>query len=111
MELSLDGNLRINQHTQKINLDNIVMEISGATAMPVQVQTSGSIDLSREVADLQLTFESGETHGTGSLHYANAESPRIDAVLQLNLLDKTLLALTGPKAATAAGEDLIDRLG
>jgi AsmA protein len=104
MALSLDGNLRINQHTQQINLDNIVMKISGATAIPVQVQTNGTIDVSREVADLQLTFESGETHGTGSLHYANGESPRVDAVLQINGLDKALLALAGPKAATAAGE-------
>jgi AsmA protein len=104
MALSLDGNLRINQHTQQINLDKIVMKISGATAIPVQVQTNGTIDVSREEADLQLTFESGETHGTGSLHYANAESPRVDAVLQLNVLDKTLLALAGPKAADAAGE-------
>jgi AsmA protein len=104
MALSLDGNLRINQQTQRINLDKIVMKISGATAIPVQVQTSGTIDVSSEVADLQLTFESGETRGTGSLHYANAESPRIDAVLQLNFLDKALLALVGSKAATAAGE-------
>ena len=104
MALSLNGDLRINQHTQKINLDTIVMEISGVTAIPVQVQTSGTIDVSREVADMQLTFESGETHGTGSLHYADAESPRVDAVLQLNFFDKALLVLAGSKAATAAGE-------
>ena len=104
MALSLDGDLRINQQTQKINLDKIVMEISGATGMPLQVQTNGTIDVSRKVADLQLTFESGETRGTGRLHYADAESPRIDAVLQLNFLDKALLALAGSKAAAAAGE-------
>ena len=68
------------------------------------MQTNGTIDVSREEADLQLTFESGETHGTGSLHYANGESPRVDAVLQLNFFDKALLALAGSKAATAAGE-------
>ena len=104
MALSLNGDLRINQQSQQINLDEIVMEISGATAMPLQVQTNGTIDVSRKVADLQLTFESGETRGTGRLHYADAESPRIDAVLQLNFLDKALLALAGSKAATAAGE-------
>ena len=107
MELSLRGDLRINQKTQEVNLDKVLIEISGATAMPVQVQTSGIINLSREVADLTLTFESGETHGTGSLHYANAGSPKIDAVLKLNLLDQGLLALTGSKAA--AGEARVGR--
>ena len=109
MELSLRGDLRINQKTQEVNLDKVLIEISGATAMPVQVQTSGTINLSREVADLTLTFESGETHGTGSLHYANAGSPNIDAVLKLNRLDQGLLALTGSKAAAAAGEARVGR--
>ena len=103
-EVTLRGAVRVNKQTQKVNLDELLVGIGGATTMPMQIQTSGSIDLSRETADLKLKFQSGETHGTGSLHYANAGSPRIKANLQLNLLDETLLALTGVEAAAAAGK-------
>lgn len=107
LELTLSGNLRVNQEKQKIHLDDMQVGISGATTVPIQVQTVGSIDLSRETADLQLKFESGQSLGAGSLRYDNAGSPRISAVLQINLLSETLLALTGPEAAGAMGDSSI----
>ena len=44
----------------------------GATAQPVKVKTSGSVDLAHEVADLRLALESGEARGEGSLRYASS---------------------------------------
>jgi uncharacterized protein involved in outer membrane biogenesis len=57
VEMSLKGNIRVDQQTQQIKLDEITTQISGATAQPIKVQTSGSIDLAREVANLRLTGE------------------------------------------------------
>jgi AsmA protein len=102
VEISLQGNIRVDQQTQRINLDAVTVQISGATAQPVKVKTSGSVDLAREVADLRLALESGEAHGEGSLRYASSESPVIDARLQLNLFDPALLVLAGPEAAAVA---------
>jgi uncharacterized protein involved in outer membrane biogenesis len=105
IDVTLDGNIRIDQQTQVATLEAVKLVISGVAAQPVKLQTSGAIDLSRQVADLQLTLELGETKGSGSLRYASFESPQVDASLQLNLLDPALLALTGPEAAAAASGD------
>jgi AsmA protein len=99
IDVNLDGDVSVNQQMQHINLDEVTVVIHGATAQSIKLQTSGSIDLSREVADLQLALELGETRAVGSLRYARTESPRIDTRLQMNLFDPALLALAGPEAA------------
>jgi uncharacterized protein involved in outer membrane biogenesis len=101
MELNLVGSLRFDQQTQQINLDKVTTVISGATAESLKLQTSGRIDLSHQVADLQLALELGDAHGKGTLRYAALESPRIEANLQFNLFSPALLALAGPQASVA----------
>ena len=64
--------------------------------------SAAKIDTPRQIADLQLQLELGPTRGAGTLRYASFESPQVDTVLQLNLLDPALLALAGPDAATQA---------
>ena len=105
IDVALDGNISVDQQTQVATLAAVNLAISGVTAQPLKLQTSGSVDLSRQVADLQLALEQGEMQGEGSLRYASFESPQIDTTLQLNLLDPALLALAGPEAAAAASKD------
>ena len=102
IEVTLDGIVRIDQKVQTVLLDEIKVVVSGATAQPIMLQSGGTIDLSRQVADLQLALATGETAGSGTLRYASFESPQIDTRLQLNLFDPALLALAGPEAASAA---------
>lgn len=102
IEVALDGIVRMDQKVQTVLLDEIKVVVSGATVQPIRLQSEGTIDLSRQVADLQLALETGQTVGSGSLRYASFESPQIDTRLQLNLLDPALLALAGPEAAGAA---------
>ena len=103
IEASLDGNIRVDQQTQAISLDEVRLVVSGATPQPLKLQTSGEIDMSRQVADLKLTLELGETRGDGNLRYASFESPQVDTQLRLNLFNPALLILAGPEAATEAG--------
>jgi uncharacterized protein involved in outer membrane biogenesis len=105
IDVALDGNISLDQQTQVATLEAVKLIISGVAAQPVKLQISGAIDISRQVADLQLALELGETKGSGSLRYASFESPQIDTSLQLNLLDPALFALAGPEAAAAARGD------
>jgi AsmA protein len=105
IDVALDGNIGVDQQTQVATLETINLVINGVAAQPVKLQTSGSVDIARQVADLQLALELGETKGSGSLRYANFESPQIDTSLQLNLLDPALFALAGPEAAAEASGD------
>lgn len=95
----MHGSIRIEQQTQAVTLDTVELTVSGATAQPIRLQSNGSIDLTRQLADLQVNLELGDTRGEGTLRYANFESPQIDTRLQLNLFDPALLALAGPQAA------------
>jgi len=104
IEVSLKGNIRIDQQHQTITLEQIDVTATGALANTLQLRTSGVIDLSRQSADLKLVLELGETRGNGTLRYTSFESPQIDSVLQLNLLDPALLALAGPDALAATGQ-------
>jgi uncharacterized protein involved in outer membrane biogenesis len=104
IDVALDGNISLDQQTQVATLEAVKLIISGVAAQPVKLQISGAIDISRQVADLQLALELGETKGSGSLRYASFESPQIDTSLQLNLLDPALFALAGPEAAAASGD-------
>ena len=95
----MHGSIRIEQQTQAVTLDTVELTVSGATAQPIKLQSNGVIDLTRQLADLQVNLELGDTRGEGTLRYANFESPQIDTRLQLNLFDPALLALAGPQAA------------
>jgi uncharacterized protein involved in outer membrane biogenesis len=105
IDVALEGNISLDQQTQVATLEAVKLIVGGVAAQPVKLQISGTIDLSRQVADLQLALELGETKGSGSLRYAGFESPQIDTSLQLNLLDPALFALAGPEAAAAASGD------
>ncbi|MDH3900477.1 MAG: AsmA family protein, partial [Gammaproteobacteria bacterium] len=100
--VEMHGSIRIEQQTQAVTLDKLELTVSGATAQPIRLQSNGIIDLSRQLAELQLNLELGDTRGEGTLRYANFESPQIDTRLQLNLFDPALLALAGPQAGAAA---------
>ena len=105
IDVALDGNISLDQQTQVATLEAVKLIIGGIAAQPVKLQISGAVDISRQVADLQLALELGETKGSGSLRYASFESPQIDTSLQLNLLDPALFALAGPEATAAASGD------
>ena len=104
IDVSLKGNIRIDQQHQTVTLEQMELAATGALANTLQLRTSGVIDLVRQSADLQLALELGETRGSGTLRYTSFESPQIDSVLQLNLLDPALLALAGPDALAATGQ-------
>jgi AsmA protein len=105
LAINMQGKVRVNQETQIATVDAFNVELSGATPEPLQLKTSGTVDLSRQVADLQLALELGKTRGDGTLRYANFESPQIDTRLKLNLLDPALLVLAGPEAAAEADNE------
>ena len=100
--ISLEGKIQVDQQNQKIVLKPINLVVSGATAKPITLKASGTVDLTRQIADLQLVLELGETHGEGTLRYASFESPQIDANLQLDQLNPALLVLAGPSATEEA---------
>jgi len=104
-EIELRGAVAVSQDTDTVNLQEMGVEIRGATADDITLQVSGAIDLQRQVADVELTASIGETEARGQLHYASFESPGIDTRLQLNLFNPAILALAGPEAATAAGTE------
>lgn len=62
VDVSLDGTISVDQQTQQVQLDDTTVVISGITARPITVHTSGAIDLAGEVADAQLAL-SGELFG------------------------------------------------
>jgi AsmA protein len=101
VRLDLDGSVRFDEQRQLALLDTMEVTVTGATASAVTLKTEGEIDISSQVADLQLALQIGDTQGEGTLRYASFESPMIDTVLHLNLLDPALLVLAGPEAAAA----------
>ncbi len=103
LEISLDGTARVDQDSQQLELDEMEVVVTGASAEPIRLKTRGKVDLSRQVADLTLSLATGDTRGEGSLRYARFESPQIDTRLKLNLLNPALLALAGPEAAAGSG--------
>ncbi len=103
--IDLNGSLRVDQQAQNVNLDELNVAISGATAKPLKLTSKGVIDLSRQIANLQLQVATGDTRGDGTLRYASFESPQIDTKLHLNRLDPALLVLAGPNAAASTDTD------
>jgi uncharacterized protein involved in outer membrane biogenesis len=104
LEVELDGRVTVRQDTQQAQFENLEIALRGATAEPLTLNASGTVDLSRQVAELDLSLQTGETRGSGTLRYASFESPGIAADLALNLLDPALFALAGPEAASAGEE-------
>jgi uncharacterized protein involved in outer membrane biogenesis len=105
VDLSIVGSIRVDQQKQNVVLDKVDAVITGATAKPIKLQILGDVDLSRQVADLELNLATGEARGEGTLRYARFESPQIDTALKLNLFNPALLALAGPEAAARPGGD------
>ncbi|MEH6568633.1 MAG: AsmA family protein [Halioglobus sp.] len=101
IDVDVSGSVSISSNSQILTLDSIEIEVNGVLAEPVKLQTAGSVDLMKQVADLQLELLIGPTRGEGSVRYANFETPKIDADLHLNQFDPALLALAGPDAAAA----------
>lgn len=102
IDVAMKGSVRVDLTQQQATLDEFNVVISGVTAEPLRVQTRGTINLARQVADLKLDLELAAMRGNGTLRYASFESPQIDTKLQLNQFDPVLLALAGPDAASKA---------
>ena len=56
LELSLNGDIRLDQAQHKVTLEEFKLALTGATADPFELLTSGVIDLERQTADLQLAL-------------------------------------------------------
>jgi uncharacterized protein involved in outer membrane biogenesis len=104
IELELNGSVRYNQDQQTLLLEPLEVTARGATASDVALVARGEADLDAQTADLQLTLKMAQTEGEGTLLYAAADSPNIDAKLHFNLLDPALLMLAGPAAADGAAQ-------
>ena len=100
-EFEFDGSLMISQQTQTLGIEEMDITIKGALTEPIAIDTSGEVDINRQVADLNLIATIGDTKAEGQLRYAAFESPQIDTQLRLNLFTPALLALAGPEAAAA----------
>jgi len=103
--VDIKGEVKANADDQQLIIDALAVDVNGALAQPVSLETSGAIDLGKQIADLQLKLVLGDMQGDGKLRYASFETPQIDANLHLNKFDPALLALAGPDAATAADKD------
>ncbi|MEP4486521.1 MAG: AsmA family protein [Halioglobus sp.] len=102
ISIALAGNVSVNQSGGVATLAPLSVTVSGALADPVTLTANGQVNISNQLADLQLSVETGSTRGDGTLRYASFESPQIDAVMALNQLNPALLALAGPEAAQEA---------
>jgi len=97
--VALAGTISVNQASGVAGLAPLSVTVTGALADPVTLTTSGQVNIANQIADLQLTLETGTTKGNGTLRYASFESPQIDAVMALNQFNPALLALAGTEAA------------
>jgi AsmA protein len=102
LDLSLNGRISVDEQRQLLTLQQLALEVSGATAQPLLLKLSGEVDINRMIAELQLALEQADTRGEGSLRYAMHESPQLDASLHFNRLDPAMLALAGPEAVADA---------
>tara|TARA_R110001592_G_scaffold336960_1_gene622760 strand:- start:23797 stop:25632 length:1836 start_codon:yes stop_codon:yes gene_type:complete len=103
--VELDGSLRFDEEQQLALLDKMEITVSGVTASAMTLKTEGKVDISGQVAELQLALQMGDAKGEGTVRYASFESPLIDTALHFNLLDPALLAIAGPEAAAAPGPE------
>ncbi|KAA1189478.1 AsmA family protein [Pseudohalioglobus sediminis] len=101
VEIDLDGTVTLSQQTQKLGITELAVTATGVLESAIKLSTSGEVDISRQIADLQLLADIGSARAEGQLRYASHESPQIDATLQLNQFTPALLALAGPDAAAS----------
>ncbi|MCP5146968.1 MAG: AsmA family protein [Pseudomonadales bacterium] len=104
LQLDMEATLRLDPAQQSVSIEQFALEASGATAQPIRLRASGTADLNRQTADLELSVASGDVRGEGSLVYAALESPAIDADMHFNRFDPAIFALAGPEATSAAGD-------
>lgn len=105
MEISLKGKVVVNPQTQLLGLETLDIEVRGAMPETITLKTSGELDIGRQVADLKLEAQIGETRAEGQLRYANFESPQIDTQLRMNLFNPAIFAIAGPEAAVESQGD------
>ena len=97
--IMFNGSVVVSQETQMLGIEEMDVSLKGALAETVALNTSGEVDMNRQVADLKLVATIGDTRADGQLRYAAFESPQIDTQLHLNQFTPALLALAGPEAA------------
>ena len=97
--IMFNGSVVVSQETQMLGIEEMGVSLKGALAETVALNTSGEVDMNRQVADLKLVATIGDTRADGQLRYAAFESPQIDTQLHLNQFTPALLALAGPEAA------------
>ena len=103
--LAVEGLLRVAQDTQTVTLEQARILLEGVTIEPLELQADGTIDIARQVAELNMGLTLGETEGQGTVHYASFESPQIDARLTFNQFNPALMALAGPEAVEKGAAD------
>jgi len=104
LALDTNGQLIVDADARTVDLSELSVTVSGAGDDDLDLNLNGAADLAQLSADLQLTFETGESRGEGSVSYSAMGRPEIVAELRMNLLNEALLALAGPDAAAAQEE-------
>jgi uncharacterized protein involved in outer membrane biogenesis len=99
LEVVLDTTFSADVNSNIVTIDSFRARVTGATQEPLEIDASGRITLTTQVADLDLALRSEGLSGSGSVRYASFESPQIDAELSLSELTPALLVLAGPEAA------------
>ncbi len=99
INITATGEIQVDQAAEIARFSDLDVDVSGATAEPIELVLSGSYDLQKQAADTHINITVGEASGKGTLRYASFESPQIDADLQMNLFDPVLFVLAGPQAA------------
>lgn len=99
--VTLDASFSTDLEGDTLTLDELAVEITGATADALTLEASGTVALNTQIADLQLALKTGDLTGSGTVRYASFDSPQIDATLAMTELNPALLVLAGPDAAAA----------
>ncbi|MBN7796515.1 AsmA family protein [Parahaliea mediterranea] len=105
VKVALETTFTLDAQAQALTLPALSATVSGATTQPLELSATGTADLQRLAADLDLQLTIGAASGQGKVRYATFESPQIDADLHFNQLSPALLALAGPDAASEEDDD------
>lgn len=100
IKVNLDTTFTLDAQAQTLTLPALSATVTGATTQALKLNATGTADIQRLAADLDLQLAIGAAKGQGTLRYAAFESPQIDANLHFNQLSPALLALAGPEAAS-----------
>lgn len=101
VDVIVDTTFTADVNSNIVTIDSLSARVTGATRAPLELNASGRITLTTQMADLDLSLRSEGLSGSGSVRYASFESPQIDAELALSELTPALLVLAGPEAAEA----------